>query len=45
MDFRRADGINVTGTKDKRDLLAQVQELVAGARESELIAMIDAVKG
>jgi hypothetical protein len=40
----------VTGTKEKSDLLAQVHDLVvtarrSGYRKSELIAMIEAVKG
>ena len=40
----------VTGTKEKSDLVAQVYELVSVARrsgyqKSELIAMIEAVKG
>jgi GntR family transcriptional regulator len=50
LEFRRGHGIKVTGTREKSDLLAQVHELVAtarrsGYRKSELIAMIEAVKG
>ena len=50
LEFRRGHGITVTGTKEKGDLLAQVHQLVANARrsgyrKSELIAMIEAVKG
>ena len=50
LEFRRGHGIKVTGTKEKSDLLTQVHELVAAARhsgyrKSELIAMIEAVKG
>jgi GntR family transcriptional regulator len=50
LEFRRGHGIKVTGTREKSDLLAQVHELVAAARrsgyrKSELIAMIEAVKG
>lgn len=50
LEFRRGHGIKVTGTKEKGDLLAQVHALVASARrsgyrKSELIAMIEAVKG
>jgi GntR family transcriptional regulator len=50
LEFRRGQGIKVTGTKQKSDLLAQVHEIVAtarrnGYRKSELIEMIEAVKG
>jgi DNA-binding transcriptional regulator YhcF (GntR family) len=50
LEFRRGHGIKVTGTREKSDLLAQVHELVAtarksGYRKSELIAMIETVKG
>lgn len=50
LEFRRGHGIKVTGTREKSDLLAQVHDLVAtarrsGYRKSELIAMIEAVKG
>jgi GntR family transcriptional regulator len=50
LEFRRGNGIKVTGTKEQSDLLAQVHELVvtarrSGYRKSELIAMIQAVKG
>lgn len=50
LEFRRGHGITVTGTKEQSDLLAQVHELVAAARrggyrKSELIAMIEAIKG
>ena len=50
LEFRRGHGITVTGTSAKSGLLAQVHELVAtarrsGYRKSELIAMIEAVKG
>jgi GntR family transcriptional regulator len=50
LEFRRGHGIKVTGTKEKSDLLVQVNQLVAAARrsgyrKSELIAMIEAVKG
>ncbi len=50
LEFRRGHGIKVTGTREKSDLLAQVHELVttarrSGYRKSELIAMIEAVKG
>jgi GntR family transcriptional regulator len=50
LEFRRGHGIKVTGTRQKSDLLVQVHELVAAARrsgyrKSELIAMIEAVKG
>jgi GntR family transcriptional regulator len=50
LEFRRGHGIKVTGTKEKSDLLVQVHDLVAAARKSgyrksELIAMIEAVKG
>ena len=50
VELRRGHGIKVTGTKEKSDLLTQVHELVAAARrsgyrKSELIAMIEAVKG
>jgi len=50
LEFRRGHGIRVAGTSEKSDLLAQVHELVAAARrsgyrKSELIAMIEAVKG
>jgi hypothetical protein len=50
VEFRRGHGITVTGTKEKGDLLAQVHQLVAtarksGYRKSELIAMIEAIKG
>ncbi len=50
LEFRRGHGIKVIGRKEKSHLLAQVHELVAtarksGYRKSELIAMIEAVKG
>jgi GntR family transcriptional regulator len=50
LEFRRGHGIKVTGTSEKSDLLTQVHELVtaarrSGYRKSELIAMIEAVKG
>ena len=50
LEFRRGHGIKVTGTKEKSDLLTQAHELVAAARrsgyrKSELIAMIEAIKG
>jgi GntR family transcriptional regulator len=50
LEFRRGHGIKVTGTRERSDLLMQVHELVAtarrsGYRKSELISMIEAVKG
>lgn len=50
LEFRRGHGIRVTGTKEKSDLLVQVHDLVvtarrSGYRKSELIAMIEAVRG
>ena len=50
LEFRRGHGITVTGTRERSDLLAQVHQLVAtarrsGYRKSELIAMIEAIKG
>lgn len=50
LEFRRGHGIRVAGNREKSDLVAQVHQLVAvarrsGYRKSELIAMIEAVKG